>query len=424
MWKSFQTKVKLFFTDKNLLMKLGFTLAIFAIFRLLAAIPLPGTNHEALLSFLSNSQFFGVFNILSGSALSNFSIIFLGVGPFITASIILQMLTLLVPRLKEMYHEEGEMGRKKFNQYSRLLTVPIAIIQAFSFIAILSQQGVITTAGISTMILLVVVAVAGALVTMWLGELISEFGIGNGVSMIIFAGIVASLPKQIAQAAYSFTPTQIPLYIGFLILALLIIIGVVYVTEAERPVPVTYAKQVRGGSLAGTTSTYIPLRINQAGVMPIIFGLSILLLPRLIGQVLERSSSASLQSIGSTLTGWMSNMWIYSIAYFILVFLFTYFYTAVTFDSDAMAKNLQNNGAFIPSVRPGLDTAEYVAKILYRITFFGALFLAIIAILPQVFTSVSGNQTIALGGTSLLIVVGVVLDTMKRVNASLSLREY
>jgi preprotein translocase subunit SecY len=422
--KPFIAKAKLFFTDKALLNRVLFTLAIFAVFRLLASIPLPGTNPQALVQFLSTNQFFGVFNLLSGSSLSNFSILFLGVGPFITASIILQLLTLLSPRLKELYHEEGEMGRKKFNQYSRLLTVPIAIVQSLAFIAILSSQGVLTIGGIFPKISIVAVSVAGSLIAMWLGELISEFGIGNGVSMIIFAGIVSRLPKDIAQAAFSYTPSQIPLYIGFIIVAILIVVGVIYITEAERPIPVTYAKQVRGGALSGTTSTYLPLRINQAGVMPIIFGISILLLPRLLGQVLEKASSASLQNIGHTITGWMANTWIYSIAYFILVFLFTYFYTAVTFDADAMAKNLQNNGAFIPSVRPGIDTAEYVAKILYRITFFGAIFLAVIAVLPQIFTGISGNQAITLGGTSLLIVVGVVIDLMKRVDAKISMMEY
>jgi preprotein translocase subunit SecY len=268
------------------------------------------------------------------------------------------------------------------------------------------------------------VIVAGSVFLMWIGELISEFGIGNGVSLIIFAGIITALPNHIVQFVLSFNPAALPQYIVFAVVALVAIIAVVAVTEAERPVPVTYSRQSHGTQAASSTSTYIPLRINQAGVMPIIFGISILLLPRLLGQVLEKASSASLQNIGHTITGWMANTWIYSIAYFILVFLFTYFYTAVTFDADAMAKNLQNNGAFIPSVRPGIDTAEYVAKILYRITFFGAIFLAVIAVLPQIFTGISGNQAITLGGTSLLIVVGVVIDLMKRVDAKISMMEY
>src|SRR3989337_2524322 len=254
------------------------------------------------------------------------------------------------------------------------------------------------------------VVVAGSLLLMWIGELISEYGVSNGVSLLIFAGIVSSLPSQITQLLFTFDISQIPLYIGILVASILIIAGIVFITEAERPIPVTYAKRVRGMKVYGGVSTYIPLRLNQAGVIPIIFALSILLFPQMIATFLAGGNSAVLQNIGAALSSFVQNQWFYGITYFILVILFTYFYTAVTFDPKSMSENLQKNGAFIPGIRPGAPTAEYVSKILTRITLVGAIFLGFVAVLPLIVQGMTGMANLAIGGTALLIVVSVVID--------------
>jgi len=269
------------------------------------------------------------------------------------------------------------------------------------------------------------VIVAGSMLLMWLGELITEFGVGNGVSLIIFAGIVVSLPTVISQLIFTFDPAQLPIYIIGLAVTLLVTFGVVVVTEAERPIPITYAKQVRsGGQTTGGLSTYLPLRVNQAGVIPIIFALSILLFPQMIFQFLSQSSVLIVANISNLILGLLANNWFYTSAYFVLVFLFTYFYTAVTFDPDSVATNLQKSGAFVPGVRPGPATSEHIARILTRLTLVGALFLGTIAILPLILRSVTGIQALAIGGTALLIVVSVVLDLTKKINAQVSVREY
>ena len=411
-------------SDKTVRNRILFVVFILAVFRLLAAIPIPGIDTMRLSQFLANNQFFGILNIFSGGGLSNLSIIMLGVGPFITASIIMQLLTIMVPKLKRLYHEEGESGRKKFAQYSRVLTMPLALIQGFSLMVILQQQGILGDLSLFERMVNLTVITAGAMFVMWLGELISEYGIGNGASLIIFAGIIAALPGQIGQLLFTFEPSQIPTYIGFAAAALLVIAGVVLVSEAERPIPVTYAKRVRGIKSYGGVSTYLPLRVNQAGVMPIIFALSILLFPQIIGNFLSGMSSATVSRIGELLIAFVQNQLFYGIAYFLLVFVFTYFYTAVTFDPDSLSTNLQKNGAFIPGIRPGQATADHVSRVLSRTTMVGALFLGVIAVLPLVVKSITGITSIALGGTALLIVVSVVLDLMKKIDAQISMREY
>lgn len=413
------------FGDTVLRKRILFVIAALAIFRVAAAVPIPGIDHAALDQFFRNNQFLGLLNVFSGSGLSNLSIVMLGVGPYITGSIIMQLLTMMSPKLKAMYHEEGELGRKRFTQYSRLLTVPLAMLQGFGLLTLLSRQGALGALDPFGLFVNVLIVTAGSVFLMWLGELISEFGIGNGVSLIIFAGIVSRIPQATSQLlATNYDASQIPMYIAFLVVAVIIIAGVIVMTEAERPVPITYAKRVRGGKMYGGVSTYLPLRVNQAGVIPIIFALSILLFPQLIGGFLAGLTNPTLQSIGEHLKIWSSGGWIYSIFYFLLVFFFTYFYTAVTFDPDAIATNLQKSGAFIPGVRPGAATAEHVAKILTRITFAGALFLASVAVLPLAMQSATGNNTLAIGGTALLIVVSVVLDLIKKMDAQLSMREY
>lgn len=394
------------------------------IFRALAAIPVPGIDAVALSRFLSNNQFFGILNIFSGGGLSNLSIIMLGVGPYITSSIIMQLLTLMVPALKRLYHEEGEAGRRKFSQWSRLMTVPLAAVQGFSLLFILEQQNILFHLTAFDRIVNLAIIVAGSILIMWIGELVTEFGIGNGVSLIIFAGIVARLPTVIAEQAFSFDVAQVPLYLGFAAVALLVIAGIVLVTEAERPIPVTYAKRVRGAKMYGGGSTYLPLRVNQAGVIPIIFALSILLFPQMVGTFLARFSNPIVVKIAGALSAFSQTSSLYAVLYFILVFLFTYFYTAVTFDPEALSQNLQKNGAFIPGIRPGVSTADYISKVLTRITLLGALFLGVVAILPIVMQNLTGIASLAIGGTSILIVVSVVLDLLKKVDAQISMREY
>ena len=282
MIKTFFEKLRLIIKDRSLSRKILFILAAFVVFRLMATIPVPGVDTNALAQFLDKNQFFGLLNILSGGGLTTLSIIMLGVGPYITGSIIMQVMTMISAKLKSLYHDEGEAGKRKFMQYSRVITIPIAAIQGVGFLLYLQQQGVISVLSPFNMIVNVLTIIAGSMLLMWLGELMTEFGIGNGVSLIIFGGIVASLPSAVSNMLFTFDPAMIPSYLGFLAVGLVIVAGVVYITEAERPIPVTYAKQVRGNQTYGGVSTYIPIRLNQAGVIPIIFALSILMLPQLI----------------------------------------------------------------------------------------------------------------------------------------------
>ncbi len=424
MFGNFLTKVKLIFSDTVLRKRLLFVFAGLIVFRALATIPIPGIDVVRLEQFFSNNQFLGLLNVFSGGGLSNLSLMMLGVAPYITASIVMQLLTIMSPRLKALYQEEGEAGRQRFTQYSRLLTVPLAILQSVAFLLLLERQGIVPELGLFYFITNVAVVAAGSILLMWIGELITEFGIGNGVSLIIFAGIVAALPSVISQALFSFDPSQIPIYLGFLAVALVIIFGVVVVTEAERPIPITYSRRVRGMKVYGGVSTYLPLRVNQAGVIPIIFALSLLLLPQMVLQFLSTVATGFLSTVSAFLLKALSNQLVYAILYFTLVFLFTYFYTAVTFDPHSIATNLQKNGAFIPGVRPGQMTAGYIGSILTRITLVGALFLGVIAILPLGMRALTGMQTLAIGGTALLIVVSVVLDFVRRLDAQVSMREY
>ncbi|HEY5588311.1 MAG TPA: preprotein translocase subunit SecY [Candidatus Paceibacterota bacterium] len=417
-------KINAIFTDKTLRNRVLFVLGALAVFRLLSAIPVPGVDAIKLQNFLTNNQFAGVLNIFSGGGLSTLSIIMLGVGPYITSSIIMQLLTIMSPRLKAMYQEDGEIGRKKFTQFSRMITVPLAIVQGIALLIVLRKQGIITDVSVFGLFTNLSVVVAGSMLIMWIGELVSEFGIGNGVSLIIFAGIVSRIPTEVQQFFFTFNLGNLPVYILFLATGLLIVAGVVVVTEAERPIPVTYAKQVRGDHVSGGTQTYLPLRVNQAGVIPIIFALSILMFPQLAGNLLAGMSNGFLQSISRGLLWFVQNTWLYSLFYFIFVFLFTYFYTAVTFDPEQVSTNLQKNGAFVPGIRPGAATRDYISKILNRTTMMGAVFLGLIAVLPLIIRAITGITAFAIGGTALLIVVSVVLDLIKKVEAQLSMREY
>jgi len=423
--QSFTQKIKLVFQDSTLRSRIFFTLGALVLFRALASIPIPGIDAAKLAAFFSNNQFFGLLNVFSGGGLSNLSIVMLGVGPYITASIIMQLLTMMSDKMKKMYQEEGELGRKKFSQYSRLLAVPLSVLQAYFFVILLEKQAILGALSSFDFAINVVVITAGSILLMWIGELITEFGIGNGVSLIIFSGIVASLPLNISQALFSYDQSQLPIYILFFVSAIAIIYAVVFITEAERPIPVTYAKRVRGNRVYGGISTYLPLRLNQAGVIPIIFALSILLFPQLILNFIKTSvSNPTIQSITDTLLSLLSNGLFYGILYFLFVFIFTYFYTAVTFDPHQIAENLQKSGAFIPGVRPGQSTSDYIGKILTRITLVGATFLGFVAVLPLIMKEITNISSVAIGGTALLIVVSVVIDIVKKVDAQISMREY
>lgn len=417
-------KFALLFTIPDLRKKILFILGVLVVFRIAAAIPVPGVDAERLKLFLSGNQFFGLLNIFSGGVLDNLSIVMLGVGPYITASIIMQLLTMIFPRLKEMYHEEGEAGRQKFNQYSRLLTVPLALLQSYGLLILLIRQQVIPALSPFEYATSMFVATAGTLFLMWLGELITEKGVGNGVSLLIFAGIVSGLPLALRQELFTFSPEKLPLLIAFIAVSLAVIAGVVIISEGQRNVPVSYAKRIRGMRTYGGVSTHLPLRVNQAGVIPIIFAISIILFPGLIGSFLAGVPNPIMQRAANFLIQIFNNQLLYGVVYFVLVFMFTYFYTAVTFDPQAIADNVQKQGGFILGVRPGRPTAEFLARILSRITLVGGLFLGIVAVLPLVVQGIFSIQALTLGGTALLIVVSVVLETMKQVEAQLVMREY
>lgn len=405
--------------------RLLFVVFILTITRLLSTIPIPGVDKAALADALSNNTLLGFLNIFSGGGLSSFSIVMLGVGPYITASIIMQVLTVLIPRLKELYQEEGEIGRRKFSQYSRILTIPLAVIQGYALITLLVSQNVIPKMSFSQDLFNIIIITAGSMLLTWLGEQINEYGIGNGVSMIIFAGIVSALPTKIIQLFQTFDVSMLPMLIVIILLSIIVIAGIVFVTEAERPITITYSKQASNfyGS-SGITNTYLPLRLNQAGVMPIIFAVSILLFPQMIVQFFKNSSNTTLLNIANNVSDFFSNTLYYGIVYFILVVLFTYFYTAISFDSTKTAEDLQKSGAFIPGYRPGVATADYIGSVLSKITLVGALFLGIVAVLPIILEGVTGMSSIAIGGTSLLIAVSVIIDFVKKVDAQLTMREY
>ena len=426
MFHTFIHKTQLLFREVSLRNKILFTLGALILFRVLAAIPIPGVNVNQLQALFNSNQFFGLLDVFSGGGLSSLSVVMLGVGPYITASIIMQLMTILSPRIKQLYQEEGEAGRKRFMQYSRMLSVPLALIQGFGFLMLLQSQGAIAPLTSFGLIVNLLVITAGSLLLMWIGELIGEFGIGNGVSLIILAGIVAQIPTIISQQQYTFQTADLPMYFAFAGIALVVIAGVVFVTEAERPVPITYAKQSRGQrQKSGGVSTYLPLRINQAGVIPIIFALSLLLFPQMIINFLSTINTPTIQQIVTFVNNLYQNQLFYGGFYFLLVFGFTYFYTAITFDPDQIAQNLQKSGAFIPGVRPGQTTSEYLGNILTRLTLVGAVFLGAVAVLPVALRAFPAfDDSLAIGGTGLLIVVVVIIDLLKRIDAQISMREY
>jgi preprotein translocase subunit SecY len=417
-------KITQIFKVKELRNKILFVLGILVVFRLAANIPVPGVNVEQLRQFFDNNQFFGLLNMFSGGGLRNISIVMLGVGPYITASIIMQLLTMIVPRLEQIYKEEGEAGRQKFNMWTRWLTVPLAALQTFAMINLFRSQGIfgdLTAVQLGTII---ATATAGTVFLMWLGELITEKNIGNGVSLIIFAGIVAGLPTSMSRLFAVWEPSMLFTYLGYLVFTLLVIAGVVFVTEGQRNIPVSYAKRIRGNRVYGGTSTHLPLRVNQAGVIPIIFAMSIMLFPGMIANFFIHASNPTVANMANTINNIFKNQWFYGAAYFVLVVLFTYFYTAVTFDPKNISENLQKQGGFVPGIRPGQATTEYLHKVLNRITLTGALFLGGIAVLPFIVQGITNVQSLTIGGTGLLIVVSVVIEIMKQIESQMIMRDY
>ena len=409
---------------KELRDKILFILGVLIVFRVAANIPLPGVDSEQLRRLFEGNQLLGMLNVFSGGGLTNISIVMLGVGPYITASIIMQLLTMIVPSIEQIYKEEGEAGRQKFNMWTRWLTVPLAVMQTFGLVTLLKSQNVIGNLTPFNLAVLVLIATTGTIFLMWLGELITEKGIGNGVSLIIFAGIVSSLPSSISKLFLTFDSSQFFTYAIILAVMLVTIAGVVLVTEGQRNIAVSYAKRVHGGNTYGGASSHLPLRVNQAGVIPIIFAMSIMLFPGMIATFLMRVSNQSVASFAANVNNLFQNQVFYGSAYFVLIVLFTYFYTAVVFDPVKISENLQKQGGYIPGIRPGKTTADYLYKIMNRITLAGALFLGAIAVLPFIVQGLTNIQALRIGGTSVLIVVSVVIETIKQIEGQLVMRDY
>ena len=399
-------------------------MALLIVFRLAANIPVPGVDQNQLRNFFEGNQLFGLLNLFSGGGLSSISIVMLGVGPYITASIIMQLLTMIIPRLEQLYKEEGEMGRQKFNQWTRWITVPLAAMQTFGMISLFRSQGVIKAITPFEMFYLIIIAVAGTIFLMWLGELITEKKIGNGVSLIIFAGIVAGLPGAVSRIFVTQDSSQLFTYILLLVIIVAAIAGIVFVNEGQRNIPVSYAKRIRGNRMYGGTSTHLPLRVNQAGVIPIIFAMSIMLFPGMVANFLANVSNPMVAAAARFVGGIFQNQLFYGITYFLLVVAFTYFYTAVVFDPNKISESLQKQGGYVPGIRPGNNTAEYLYHIMNRIILSGALFLGLIAVLPFIVQAATNVSSISIGGTGLLIVVSVVIETIKQIEGQLVMRDY
>lgn len=402
--------------------KLLYTAALLVVFRIGSFVPVPGVDAIALAESLDigGGNIFGFLNMFTGGALGRFTIFAMGVNPYITSSIILQLLTIVIPRLEELA-KEGVEGRKKIQQYTRYGTVVLGLIQAYGITVLARNSNVITNPTFFNLLLIVITLTAGTSFLMWLGEKISEKGIGNGISLIIFAGIVAEFPVGIIQTIQNVGEGGVSIFslLALAVLFVAIIAAVVMVQEGQRRIPVQYAKRVVGRRLYGGQSTHIPLRVNNAGVIPVIFASSVLTFPLTLAQFVP--------AIAPTVDRWFGVGTLgYIIAYAILVIFFTYFYTAVTFNPVEVANNMRKNGGFIPGLRPGRPTSEYLDRVLTRLTLAGAIFLALIAILPYLMSGITRMPMTFLffGGTSLLIVVGVALDTMKQIEAHLLMRHY
>jgi preprotein translocase subunit SecY len=401
--------------------KFLFTLGMLALFRLGSHLPVPGVDVARLQTLFSQQgSVFGFIDLFVGGALSRFALFALGVFPYITASIIFSLLEVVFPRLKEMHREEGEAGRRRIGQYTLYLAVVLAVIQATGQMVLIRNLGAITNQRPLVMAEIIVTLVGGTMVLTWMGEIMTEYGIGNGVSLIIFAGIVSRLPNQLSQTIGLVQVGEANIFRAlFDVLFILIsIVGVVIITQAARKVPIQYAKRIVGRRMVGGQTTFLPIRIASAGVIPIIFAISVMQFPSTIAQF---SRVPWIQKVGNMLN---LNGTFGGLLYFILIIAFTYFYTAVSFDPEDVSDNIKKYGGFIPGIRPGKPTTDYLVRILERLTLVGALFLGLIAVLPIFLARFTGQLTLYLTGTSLLIVVGVALETMKQIEAYVLMRHY
>ncbi len=401
-----------------------FVLGILVAFRLMAHVPVPGVDRTALADFFAGNPILGLLDLFSGGGLSSFSVVGLGVNPYINASIIMQLMQGVIPSLQAL-SREGEYGRSRLNQYTRYLTVPMALLQAYGFLALLNARGVLTgafdLARLET-VTQILTLTAGSILLMWLGELITEKGIGNGISFIIFAGIVGRTPAAIRNFLDS---PDLASGVVFALIGIAAVAVIIYIQEGQRRIPIQYASRVRGRRMYQGGSTFLPLRVNQAGVIPIIFAVSILLFPSQIAQYFTTSAVTAIADISRGIVSFFADQRIYGLLYFLLTVGFTYFYTAFTFKPDETAEQLRKNGGFIPGIRPGRPTQDYLARVVSRITIAGAFFLGLVAVAPFVVSALlPGLGGLSLGGTSLLIVVSVVVETMKQIEAQLMMRNY
>jgi preprotein translocase subunit SecY len=418
-------KIIQIFKIRDLRHSILFVLAMLFIFRIAAHIPVPGVDLANLKDFFNSNQIFGLINIFSGGSMQRFSIVGMGVGPYITSAIIFQLLVMIIPKLEALSKEPG--GYQKINQWTRIMTVPLAALQAYGTISILTHQSaykIISFASPFDLLGAIITLTAGTIFLMWIGELISERKIGNGISILIFAGIIERLPQVLQTTIVTFDPTQIFNLVLFAVIALITIIVVVIINEGTRNVPVSYARHIRGHRMYGGVNTYLPLRVNMAGVIPIIFAISLIIFPPMVANFFLHAKTKFLADASQFVINIFQTHWIYGLLYFIFVFGFTYFYTAVIFHPQQIAENLQKHGGFIPGIRPGKFTEEYLAFVTNRIIFAGALFLGLIAVLPLIIQEFTGTLNLVIGGTSLLIVVSVVIETVKQIESQLTMREY
>ncbi len=419
--------------------RIVFVMVMFAVYVACAHVPLPGVNLEALERMFQGGNVFELFNTFVGGSLKRFSVLALGIMPYINASIIMQLLVMAIPQL-EALQKEGEYGQKQINAWTKYMTVALSVLQAAGMVGWFRQAGAFE-GGWMDAVFAVTMMTAGTSFLMWLGDMITDKGIGQGISLIIFVGIMTTIPQQVMQTATLVRGGEIGLanILALTVLFLATVWGIIKVQQAQRKIPIQYAKRVKGNRVYGGQTTFLPLRVNQAGVIPIIFAISVALFPATIAQFLSNpgfvEGAARVLHIGEdAVRNAIAAMvdfttpgrnWFASVLYFVLVIVFTYFYTAVTFNPEQIAENLQKNGGAVPGIRPGERTRDYLDKILYRITLAGALFLGVIALLQYYVGDITGVHTFGLvGGTSLLIVVGVALDTMQQIEAQLVMRHY
>jgi preprotein translocase subunit SecY len=422
--KEISDKIKLLFRDPELKRKLLFTLFIFLAFRLFAFLPVPAINLERLRVLFSQNQFLSLLDIFSGGTLINFSVMALGLNPYINASIVIQLLTVIFPKLEQL-SKEGEYGRYKINQYTRFLTVPLTVVQSIGIFVLLKNQKIIGVLPPLEFFSFILTMVAGTFILVWFGELISEFGLGNGISLLIFAGIVGRVPVLFGRTLATVNQELIFNIIIFAVLSIIVVAAIVFINESTRRIPVFYAKRIKGNRIYQGATNYLPLKLNQAGVIPIIFAVSFVLFPQLIGNFFAYVKNPAVAGFARFLVQVFSpSGFFYNFFYFILVIGFTYFYTIVVFNPQKIAEEIQKHGGFIPGIRPGIATKEYLQNILYRITSVGAIFLGIIAVLPAVMSKITGISDLVIGGTGILIVVSVILETFKMVEAQLVMRSY